>query len=202
MIAYLKGTLLETSKDSCVLLTSGGVGYLLRMPAPHLQRLPQKGDELALHVHTVVREDALELYGFYTKEERDTFVQLLPVSKLGPKTALAILSTFEPSALFEIIHNKDSKALTRVSGIGAKSAERIIWELKDKFPAPTIASVVSQPSAPPRAERVFEDALSGLLNLGYIETEIRPVLARALEEEPDLGAGEAIRATLKNMAKT
>lgn len=204
MIAFLQGTLLDVFKDSCIILTQAGVGYLVRMAGSQLERLPEKNEPLALHVHTLVREDSLDLYAFFTKQERDTFVQLLPVSKLGPKTALSILATFEPETLFEIIYNQDSKSLTRVSGIGAKSAERIIWELKDKFPAPGKAEASSRSGSnkTPLAGRVFDDALSALVNLGYVETEVRSVLTSVLEQEPDLVTGEAIRATLKNMTKT
>ncbi len=200
MIGYLQGTVLEVRSTSCLLLTPGGVGYIVQIAGPVLERLPQAGQELSLYVHTVVREDALELYGFPSRAEQETFVQLIAVSKLGPKTALAILAVFDPQELSQVVHTEDIQALTRVPGIGPKSAKRVIWELKDKL----LAAPASSPQAgsPVQAEHsVFSDALAGLTHLGYTESEVRPVLHSVLEEEPEMMAGEAIRAVLQRMAR-
>jgi Holliday junction DNA helicase RuvA len=201
MIGYLQGTLLEVRAGSCLLLTPGGVGYTVQAAGPVLERLPEPGQELSLYVHTVVREDALELYGFPSRAEQETFAQLIAVSKLGPKTALAILAVFDPQDLSRVVHTEDVQSLTRVSGIGPKSAKRIIWELKDKLQAEP-ADFPEQPGPMPSGmQSVFADALAGLVHLGYAEAEVRPALSRVLENEPELMAGEAIRAVLKDMAQ-
>ncbi len=198
MIGYIQGTLLNVHTESLTVLTPGGVGYVLHAPVPLLERLPDPGDELALYVHTVVREDTIDLYGFGTREEQKAFGLLISVSKLGPKTALAILSTFDPSSLSQIVVQGDDTTLTRVPGIGPKSAKRIIWELKDRFDA---GAMVASPAdtglkSTPRGS-TFTDALTGLTNLGYSESEIRPLLNDILAQEPDLLVAEAIRAVLK-----
>ncbi|ACV69030.1 Holliday junction branch migration protein RuvA [Desulfohalobium retbaense] len=201
MIGYLKGDVLRIRKDHCLLATAGGVGYDVQATAGTLGRLEQ-GSEAELFVHTVVREDALELYGFASLAERDVFAELLGVSKLGPKTSLAILSTFTPEELARIAQTEDTAALTRVSGIGPKSAKRIMWELKDKLTAWEGEAVPGTPQATPASGgSVFGDALSGLCGLGYSEEEVRPVLSEILEQEPDLDVGEIIRACLKRLAR-
>lgn len=201
MICYLRGTLFERKADGCTLLTAGGVGYELKMPVTGLDRLPEPGQEVGLYVRTLVREEAIELYAFSDKEEEQTFGLLLSVSKLGPKTALAILSTFAPASLCEVVVREDVHSLTRVPGIGQKSAKRLVWELKDKLsqynPQPSLSSG-QEPLVRPT---VFSDALAGLMNLGYSEADVRFLLTRVLKEEPELLVGEAIRAVLKQMNK-
>ena len=201
MIGYLKGNVVRIRTGHCLLATSGGVGYDVQATAGTLGRLEQ-GTEAELFVHTVVREDALELYGFGALSERDAFAELLGVSKLGPKTALAILSTFTAEELARIAHTEDTTALTRVSGIGPKSAQRIMWELKDKLAA-WEGGVVPEAAQTSQITggSVYGDALSGLCGLGYDEGEVRPVLGDILEQEPDLDVGETIRACLKRLAR-
>ncbi len=198
MINYLQGILLERRVEGCTLLTSGGVGYELRLPAGALERLPETGQEVGLYVRTLVREDAIELFGFSDKDEQEVFSLLISVSKLGPKIALAILSTFDPQSLRETVLREDAQALTRVPGIGQKSAKRLIWELKDKFQG--WGPEVSGPGKiSGTRQTTFSDALAGLVNLGYKEGEIRSVLSRVLEQDPDLIVGEAIRAVLRQL---
>ncbi|MFP4284624.1 MAG: Holliday junction branch migration protein RuvA [Desulfovermiculus sp.] len=200
MIGYLHGTILEVRSTSCVLLTPGGVGYVVQAAGTVLERLPEPGQEISLYVHTVVREDALELYGFPSRSEQETFSQLIAVSKLGPKTALAILAVFDPQELSQVVHTEDIQALTRVPGIGPKSAKRVIWELKDKLlAAPAFSSEAG--SSTQSEHSIFSDALAGLTHLGYTESEVRPLLHSVLEQEPEMMAGEAIRAVLKRMAR-
>ncbi|MFO7875733.1 MAG: Holliday junction branch migration protein RuvA [Desulfovermiculus sp.] len=200
MIGYLHGTILEVRSTCCLLLTPGGVGYVVQAAGPVLERLPEPGQDISLYVHTVVREDALELYGFPSRSEQETFSQLIAVSKLGPKTALAILAVFDPQELSQVVHTDDAQSLTRVPGIGPKSAKRVIWELKDKLLA---APAASEAAGPVQAgHNIFSDALAGLTHLGYTESEVRPLLSSVLEQEPEMMTGEAIRAVLKRMART
>lgn len=202
MIAYLQGTLLETRPEGCTILTPGGVGYVLNIPLPLLQQLPKPGQEIALHVHTVVKEDALELFGFSGKEELQTFRQLIAVSKLGPKTALAIISTFSPEQLQDIFLAEDTATLSRVPGIGPKSAKRIIWELKESFSLEPAALGQKANLQDIKQSSRFADALAGLLNLGYAEHEVRPVLKQLLQEDSDLMLEELIRSVLKTISKS
>ncbi len=201
MIAYIQGRLMDRGSETCIILTKGGVGYSLYLPGHVLERLPTSGQEVEFFVRTIVKEDAIELYGFSCKEEQETFSLLLGASKLGPKTALAILSIFSPCELADLIIQEDIRSLTRVPGIGSKSAKRIIWELKEKF-AQSSWSQKDLHSLPRQEKGVFSDALAGLIHLGYAESEIRPVLNRLLKEEPDLVVEEAIRGVLKQMATT
>jgi len=203
MIAYLEGRLLyadQGGRGACVVLTAGGVGYEVHLPAPLLARLPAVGENVAFHVSTIVREDALDLYGFASADERETFNVLLSVSKLGPKTAMATLAVFSPEELRAAVAGEDPGALTRVPGIGKKSAQHIFLELKYKLgpsqaaPVPGAATLGGQAS-------VFRDALTGLTNLGYDEDEARSALEQVFKTEPDLDVAAALRAALKNMAK-
>ncbi|GAU07442.1 Holliday junction branch migration protein RuvA [Desulfoplanes formicivorans] len=195
MIAYLKGIVLQKMESGCVVLTDSGVGYEVGMSAQAVTRLGNAGDEVALYVQTIVREDALALYGFATWEERELFRILIGVPKLGPKTAMAMLSCFEPGDLAAKVAADDVHALTRVPGIGAKSAKRIVLDLKDKLSGFT--SLAATRAVPVTANRIFDDTLGGLFALGYSEREASPVVRKVLEEEPDLDVGGAIRAALK-----
>lgn len=200
MIAYLEGHLGEVWGNACVVITSAGVGYEVALPAHTLGALPRKGGAVAFHTVLCVREDALELFGFVTFEERQTFETLLSVSKVGARTALAILSTFRPADLRRLVHEDDVLALTQVSGIGKKTAQHIFLELKyklktDDAPQGAILSPDGKPGS------VFRDALAGLANLGYSEGECAPLLKSILHDEPDLDVTGALRAALKALAK-
>lgn len=198
MIAYLEGRLLDRGESSCVVLTAGGVGYEVHLTAQGVSRLPEKGAEVFFHTSTIVREDALDLYGFASADERNTFNVLLAISKLGPKTALATLSVFSPDDLRQVVAGDDPGVLTQVPGIGKKSAQHIFLELKYK-----LKSEVSDglPGASQSAATAFRDALAGLLNLGYSEAEARPALEQVFQDEPDMDVAGALRLALKAMAK-
>lgn len=195
MIAYIKGILLQKMESGCVVLTDAGIGYEVGMSAQAVARLGNTGDELALYVQTIVREDAFALYGFATWEERELFRILIGVPKLGPKTAMAMLSCFEPGDLVAKVAADDVHALTRVPGIGTKSAKRIVLDLKDKLSGFTTMTIPKTPKV--AANRIFDDTLGGLFALGYSEREAAPVVHKVLQEEPDLDVGGAIRAALK-----
>ena len=199
MIAYLEGRLAEAGESSVILVTPGGVGYEVYLPVHTLSRLPERGGEIAVFTYTVVREDALELYGFQTWDERQTFAVLISISKVGAKTALAILSQFRPDDLRQVVAEDDVEALTRVSGIGKKSAQHIFLELKYKLKVERVpCGAVLNGSAP---GSLYRDALTGLCNLGYTEDEAGTVLKNVLKDEPDLDVGGALRAALKALAR-
>lgn len=197
MIGYLQGQILFKTSKGCVLQTQGGVGYSLVLPLRLAHSLPAPGEQAAYYVFTLVREDVLELYGFSTWEDRTAFEVLLGVSKLGPKTALAILSHFDLPALRETVARQDGYALSKVPGIGQKSAKRIFLELQDKL---KILPVVLESGAARESSWQRGDILAGLTNLGYGEAEVAPLVDEVMREEPELDAGEVIRIALKRMA--
>lgn len=197
MIAYIEGRLVDVWEKSCLVVTSGGVGYEIAAPANVLANLPRMGETVTFYTALVVREDARELYGFPTLAERRAFDILLSVSKVGARTALAILSLYRPDELRRIVDEGDVAALTRVSGIGQKTAQHIFLELKYKLGSLRGSSSASVSGAPP----VFADALGAMKNLGYEEEECADLIRNILKSEPDLDAGDVIRRALKAMAK-
>ena len=133
MIAFLEGRLDEVFNNVCLVLTQGGVGYAVSVPAHTRANLPKRGEQLRLYTSLVVREDAMELFGFATFEERQAFELLVTISKVGAKTALAVLSIFRPQDLQRIVADDDPMVLTQVPGIGKKTAQHVFLELKDKW---------------------------------------------------------------------
>ncbi len=199
MIGYIEGRVLARRERYAIVLTPGGVGYELELPEPVAASLPAPGGQCALYVHTVVREDALELFGFASLEDRETFRLLLGISKLGPRTALAILSCFSTDDLARLVATGDVDALVRVPGIGKKSAQRIFVELTYKLEGRAAAtSALVAPSA--MAPGVLGDVVAGLTNLGYAEADARRVAEAVLEAEPDLDVAGALRQALKRLA--
>ncbi|MFV0421237.1 Holliday junction branch migration protein RuvA [Oleidesulfovibrio sp.] len=199
MIAYVEGRVAEVTEQSCVVVTEGGVGYEVHLPSHLLARLPERGEPVSFYIHTVVREDALELYGFSAWDERQTFLVLISISKVGAKTALSVLSLYRPDDLRRIVAEDDLTALTRVSGIGKKSAQHILLELKYKLKVESLPASAGLAVETPGS--VLRDAVQALGNLGYAEDEAAPVLKAILKQDPDLDVGEALRAALKALAK-
>ncbi|NJB68775.1 Holliday junction DNA helicase RuvA [Desulfobaculum xiamenense] len=200
MIAFVKGIVAAKTESACVVLTPGGVGYLVGLTLPAVAALGPTGSEAEFFVMTIVREDALELYGFATWDERSTFETLLSITKVGPKLALAILSQYSPDDLRRIVLSDDYSPLVQVPGIGKKSAQRIFVELKYKLEA---ASGMAQtlPDLDGRAVSVFRDALAGLVNLGYDDAEAREVLEKVFADEPGLDVAMALREALKRISR-
>src|SRR6185295_6656455 len=162
MIAHLRGKLLTKHPNQAVVET-GGVGYDVTITVPTFSGLPALGDEVALHVHTHVREDVIALYGFLRSAEKTLFEKLITVSGIGPKLAITILSGMAADEMVNSIRGNDLARLTRIPGIGRKTAERMVLELRDKLPAP---GTVTEPAAPAKSA-VEDDVLSALINLGY-----------------------------------
>ena len=171
MIGSLRGVVLDRSMTGEVLLEVGGVGYRVAVPAGTLASL-DPGSEAFLFTHLVVREEVMALYGFTDRDQRDTFEALMAASGVGPKLAVAILSVHSPAALRRIVAEADLDALTLVSGVGKRTAQRLVIELAAKLGTPADDSVVGGPSGGGRAE--VRAALEGL---GYAADEIREVLA-------------------------
>jgi holliday junction DNA helicase RuvA len=162
MIAHLRGTLLAKHPNQAIVEVHG-VGYDVSISVPTFTEMPAAGAEVALHIHTHVREDALSLYGFLRLAEKHLFEKLLTVSGIGPKLAITILSGMPADEMVAAIRGDDLARLTRIPGIGKKTAERMVLELRDKLPAPTGSAEISAPMATP----VEEDVISALVNLGY-----------------------------------
>jgi len=162
MIAHLRGKLLSKHPNQAI-VESSGVGYDVTITVPTFSELSQVGNEIALHIHTHVREDAIALYGFLRPEEKNLFEKLITVSGIGPKLAITILSGMPSDHMIKAIRGNDVSRLTRIPGIGKKTAERMVLELRDKLPPDGAEAVAAIPSL----SAVEEDVLSALLNLGY-----------------------------------
>lgn len=173
MIAHLRGRLLAKHPNQAVVET-GGVGYDVVISVPTYSGLPGAGSEVALHIHTHVREDQIALYGFLHSAEKQLFEKLITVSGIGPKLAITILSGMAADAMVAAIRGNDVARLTKIPGIGKKTAERMVLELRDKLAPPTTATV------PPTLSAVEDDVLSALMNLGYQ----RAAAEKALEKAP------------------
>lgn len=200
MIGFIRGVLAEAWNRSCLLLTSGGVGYELALPAHTFSALPPKGSEVEFYTSLAVREDALELFGFETFEEKQAFELLTGISKVGSRTALAILSLYRPQQLQDLVASGDVTALTKVSGIGQKTSQHIFLELKYKLGQLSIRRGAAG-AQPLNIPSVLNDVLAALANLGYSEEEALIVAKDVLDAEPDLDVGSAIRQTLKALAR-
>ena len=166
MIAFLRGTLLEKHPNQ-IIVETGGVGYDVLIPVSTFSALPDTGSEVRLRIHTHVREDALSLFGFITTEEKTIFEKLISVSGIGPKLAVTVLSGLATAALISAIRNSDVAQLVRIPGVGKKTAERIVLELKDKLEGLGPASAPGTVEKPAASLSAIEfDVLSALINLG------------------------------------
>src|SRR5208283_5073410 len=172
MIAHLRGRLLAKHPNQAVVETSG-VGYDVTISVPTFSDLPAVGSEVALHIHTHVREDLIALYGFLRQAEKQLFEKLITVSGIGPKLAITILSGMAADEMVGAIRGNDIARLTRIPGIGKKTAERMVLELRDKLPP---AGVGEAPAAKVMSA-VEEDVLSALVNLGYQRAAAERALA-------------------------
>lgn len=190
MIAHLEGHI-RGVRECAVVLAVGGVGYKVNITTYTLGKLSGNTDQIALHIYTQVREDVLALYGFLEEEELKMFELLIGVSGIGPKAALSILSIADVIALQTAIVNEDSSVLTRVSGIGKKTAERVVLELKNK-----VADIggISQ-----KKSSSDSDAMEALMAMGYNVGDARDALKSVPDEIEDVG--EKVKVALKSLGK-
>jgi len=196
MIAHLRGKLLAKHPNQAVVETAG-VGYDVTISIPTFSDLPGLGNEVALHIHTHVREDQIALYGFLRPAEKKLFEKLITVSGIGPKLAITILSGMPADEMVGAIRGNDIARLTGIPGIGKKTAERMVLELRDKLP---LAGVGEAPAAPVMTA-IEEDVLSALVNLGYQRTVAERALASVAKNGND-GSFEAMfRNSLAALAK-
>jgi Holliday junction DNA helicase RuvA len=191
VIGRICGALVEKNPPQ-VLVVSHGVGYEIDVPMSTFYHLPQTGEEVELLTHLVVREDAHLLFGFLTAAERTAFRQLLKISGVGPKVALSVLSGLSVEDLSRAVASQDAARLTKVPGIGKKTAERLVLELRDRLPSAVGTALAD--TAPAKG-----DVVNALLGLGYNEREAQ---AAVRELPADLQLADAIRLALKHLAKT
>jgi Holliday junction DNA helicase RuvA len=197
VIAYLRGRILEKHPNR-IIVDVNGVGYDVAVPLSTFYGLGEPGGEVVLHVHTHVREDALALFGFASPLEQQLFERLIGVSGIGPKVALAVLSGIEPRELINAILTADLARLTAIPGVGKKTSERIVLELKDRLPKADYAP--PSDGEPPTPSALRDDVLSALMNLGYH----RPLAEKAADAAVKSGAGafeQTLRQALRELAR-
>ena len=191
MIALLRGVLVEKHPNQAI-VEAGGVGYDVNIPVSTYAHLPEAGAEVRLRIHTHVREDALLLYGFLTQDEKTLFEKLISVSGIGPKIAMAVLSGIPALELIANIRRGEVERLVRIPGVGKKTAERIVLELRDKMPAPSGEEPGAAPGAPAAAlTGVEQDVLSALLNLGCARPAAEAAVRKARVGGKPTGAAAA-----------
>ena len=197
MIARLTGTLVEKSPNRLI-VDVGGVGYDLLVPLSTFYSIGDAGATVTLRVHTHVREDVIALYGFGTTSEQDLFERLIAVSGIGPKLALAVLSGIDVGELVRAIRTQDVARLTKIPGIGKKTAERIGLELKDRLPSTLPSSAIGE-SDPSTGDPRRDDLLSALLNLGYQRPAAEKAIDATLKKAPDAPFEQLLRDVLRGM---
>jgi holliday junction DNA helicase RuvA len=205
VIASLRGTLLERGEGWCV-LEAAGVGYHVHVSTHTLASLPAEGSEARLRTRQVVREDALLLFGFADADELRLFDLLIGVNGVGPRLALAALSGLAPASLVRAIRDENLAAITAVPGIGRKTAERLVVELRDKLdfmpamPAGGAGAKGRERGVLPRSDR-YDDAVAALVTLGYSASQAQESVRRVAGEEPDLPLETLVKRALGRLAK-
>lgn len=200
MIAHLRGRLLSKKPDR-VIIEAGGVGYEVFIPVSTFYELGEVATEVSLHVYTHVREDVFSLYGFQTEREKKLFERLLTVSGIGPKLAVTVLSGLEIQELIPAIRKGDVTRLVHIPGVGRKTAERLILELKGRLDD-LMVEAAERPGAPaPPATGVEGDVLSALTNLGYTRSAAESALREVRAESPNGDFEHFLRASLRLLAR-
>ena len=205
MIAHLSGTLLAKQATS-VILDVSGVGYEVTIPVSTFYDMEEAGAQIQLRVYTYVREDALQLFGFKTARERELFMLLISVSGIGPKSGIAMLSGMSADEIINAIRTNNLARLTSIPGVGRKTAERLVIELRDKMAAlssPALdEELAAQTARPAQTEDTLrEDSLSALVNLGYQRALAEKAVNGAMAEGGDLSVELLLRRSLRTLSK-
>jgi holliday junction DNA helicase RuvA len=205
MIAHLSGTLLSKQATS-VILDVAGVGYEVSIPLSTFYELEDPGSTVQLRIYTHVREDALQLYGFKTARERELFLRLISVSGIGPKLGITLLSGMSAEEMITSIRNNNLAKLTLIPGVGRKTAERLVMELRDKVASLAAGvdedlGVTAEAVSAPTEDSMRADALSALLNLGYQRNAAEKAVSAALGENDEVSVESILRASLRKLAK-
>ncbi|OGP70558.1 MAG: Holliday junction DNA helicase RuvA [Deltaproteobacteria bacterium RBG_13_58_19] len=193
MIGFLEGVLLEKHPNQA-LVKVGGVGYQVFISLNTFYALPEPPGPVSLQIHTRIQDDALQLFGFHTSQEKDLFLELISIPRIGPRIALNILSGISPTEFHQALAQRDVKRLASIPGLGRKSAERITLELKDR-----LAATDRGRPAPP-GDRLYQDALSALVNLGYPKNTAEKALA-AVRNQGANTLEDLLRQSLKVLAR-
>jgi Holliday junction DNA helicase RuvA len=201
MIAFLEGTLVEAMPTHAI-IDVNGVGYQVSIPLSSYDKLPAPGNKIRILTHLQVREDAHQLFGFMTTAERDLFRLLINhVSGIGPKLALAVLSGMPVSRFKAAVVNSDLSSIAKISGIGKKTAERIVVELKDKVGVAAAWEAASASHAPTETDTKMNDAVLALISLGYKQVDAHKAARTALEQAgPTATSEDLVRGALKILA--
>jgi Holliday junction DNA helicase RuvA len=206
VIASLRGTLAGKEGGLCV-VEAGGVGYLVQVSSHTAAALPERDEPVFLHTHQVVREDALMLFGFAELQERRLFELLITVSGIGPKVALAVLSGLKPPSLARAIRDENIAVLVAIPGVGRKTAERLVVELRDRLDVLAAAGASASPTGPepatgvlPRSER-YEDAVAALVHLGYSASQAQEAVRRVSGGEDERSLEDLVRRALARLGK-
>ena len=192
MIAFLRGRILD-KQPNLLIVDVQGVGYEVRVPLSTYYDVGDAGTDVALRIYTHVREEAFQLYGFLTTIEQQLFERLIAVGGIGPKLAIAVLSGIEPRDLVGAVQRSDIARLTGIPGVGRKTAERIVLELKDRLAHLAAPAGAGEPAPAPAGERLRDDVLSALLNLGYH----RPLAEKAVDSTLSSTAAPSFEQALK-----
>jgi Holliday junction DNA helicase RuvA len=200
VIAHLRGRIFDKQPNRIV-VDVNGVGYDVSVPLSTFYGLGEVGSDIALRVHTHVREEALSLYGFATRLEQDLFERLIGVSGIGPKVALAVLSGIEPLDLIRAIERGDLARLTAIPGVGKKTSERIVLELRDRLPRVELAAVGGVAAAVEASSTLRDDLLSALINLGYHRPLAEKAVDAAITRTPDGDFERTLKQALRELAK-
>lgn len=205
MIAYLQGKLLEKQATS-VIVETNGVGYEVTIPLSTFYELGEEGSDVSLRIYTHVREDTLQLFGFKTARERELYLKLISVQGIGAKSGISMLSGMSADEIVTAIRTDNLARLTSIPGVGRKTAERLVIELRDKLNEFTsqatqekLAAGVKQSELP--ADAVFDDALSALVNLGYQRNAAEKALKQAVKDGTEMSVQKLLRKSLQLLAK-
>jgi len=198
VIAFLRGRILDKQPNRLT-VDVNGVGYDVAVPLSTFYGLGEPGAEVSLRVHTHVREDAIALFGFATRLEQDLFERLIAISGIGPKVALAVLSGIEPAELTRAIERADLARLTAIPGVGKKTAERIVLELKDRLPR--VQAAPAAVGAGWDAGALRDDVLSALVNLGYHRPLAEKAVESAVKTTPDGNFERTLKQALRELAR-
>jgi holliday junction DNA helicase RuvA len=200
VIAFLRGRILDKQPNRIV-VDVNGVGYDVSVPLSTFYGLADVGGEIALRVHTHVREEALSLYGFATRLEQDLFERLIGVSGIGPKVGLAVLSGIEPMDLIHAIERGDLARLTAIPGVGKKTSERIVLELRDRLPRVEVAAAGGAAASVEQPLLLRDDLLSALINLGYHRPLAEKAVESAIKRTPDGDFERTLKQALRELAR-
>jgi Holliday junction DNA helicase RuvA len=200
MIALLRGRVLDKQPNR-VIVDVGGVGYDVQVPLSTFYDVGDEGADVTLRVHLHVREDALQLYGFLTELERQLFERLIGISGIGPKLAISVLSGMEPRDLIAAVQRGDVARLTGIPGIGKKTAERIVLELRDRLAQLVPPAAAGQAAEAPTGDRLREDLISALQNLGYHRPQAEKAIQAVLAASPESTFEQALRGALRDLMK-